>query len=212
MYINVYSYRKVEGCSTPEKQTQVLFQLLLACWDSEQVGFAGALKDGGLVSHSPQALLKVGPAGFHTQVLGTCLPRAGLQGWQAPQGTWIPPLLGVTFSAGLSLPLWSACQGSGLWLDHFSAPPAVLIWPFPYILGCGTSVLLSSGHPSSEIVVSYAVVVLVCLWEEVSSGFSSSLSWSGILKELKLFSSTCWFPTSVNILKNGCHTSKLYPF
>ena len=205
-------YRKVEGCSAPEKQTQVLFKLLLACWDSEHVGLCRSLKDEGLVSHSPQALLEAGPAGFHTQAFGNLSSQGRSPGLASPTRDVDPPLLGVTFSAGLSLPWGQHARGvASDWTTSLRLLP-VSIWPFPYILGCGTSVLLSSGHPSSEIVVSYAVVVLVCLWEEVSSGFSSSLSWSGILKELKLFSSTCWFPTSVNILKNGCHTSKPYPF
>ena len=152
------------------------------------------------------------PAGFHTQAFGNLSSQGRSPGLASPTRDVDPPLLGVTFSAGLSLPWGQHARGvASDWTTSLRLLP-VSIWPLPYILGCGTSVLLSSGHPSSEIVVSYAVVVLVCLWEEVSSGFSSSLSWSGILKELKLFSSTCWFPTSVNILKNGCHTSKPYPF
>ena len=113
---------------------------------------AGALKDGGLISHSPQALLEIGPAGFHRQVLWELVFPGQVSKAGEPHKGRGPPLLGVSFSSVASLPLWSACQGRGSdWTASLCLLP-VLTWPCLYILGCGTSVLLSSGHPSSEMV------------------------------------------------------------
>ena len=122
--------------------------------------------------------------------MGTRLPRAGLQGWWAPQGTWTPAPRGKLLVCGVP-PLVVSMPGAWLWLDRFSVPPARLDLALPLdprVWNICSPVFRPSILRDG---VSYAVVVLVCLWEEVSSGLSSSPSWSGILKELYLnFSQT----------------------
>lgn len=151
---------------------------------------AGALKDGGLPSHSPQALLEIGPAGFHRQLLWEFVFPGQVSKAGEPHKGHGPPLLGVSFSSVASLPLWSACQGRGSdWTVLCASCPS---WPGLAFRSSGVEHLFSclqAIHPQRWCFI--CSCSLVCLWEEVSSGLSSSPSWSGILKELYLnFSQT----------------------
>ena len=174
---------------------------------------AGALKDGGLPSHSPQALLEIGPAGFHRQLLWEFVFPGQVSKAGEPHKGHGPPLLGVSFSSVASLPLWSACQGRGSdWTVLCASCPS---WPGLAFRSSGVEHLFSclqAIHPQR-----WCFICSCSLGVSMGGGELRAFQFTILIRNpertlLKLFSNTRWVPTSVKILKNGCPLQSLIHF
>lgn len=186
---------------------------------------AGALKDGGLVSHSPRALLEIGPAGFHRQVLRELVfpgqvskagePHKG-RGPLTPQGNLlvcgIPPLVvsmpGEWPLTGpllcTSCPSWSGLAFVSSVVEHlFSYLQAIHPQRQCFICSCRFGVSMGGGELRA-----FQFTILIRNPERTL---------------LKLFSNTCWVPTfcenpqewmphfkALSILERALHTKRMW--
>ena len=95
--------------------------------------------------------------------MGTSLSSVGPQDWRT--------LWSLTCVFVISPSIFRSLHwGYGSWLDCISALPTNLSVFFLFILKCRTVWLVFKLF--SERIILYVVVVLMCLWEEVSSEFS----------------------------------------
>lgn len=118
-------------------------------------------------------------------------------------------LWSLAWCSELSLPLENFCDiiilqslgrlpgWYGIWL-HCEGPPPTISWFLLYVFGCRTSFF---GRIQSilSIVVQQLVVILVCLWEEVSS----KSSYSATLSLFKSFHIIFIFPEKFKLEVSG---------
>ena len=125
-------------------------------------------------------------------ILGPHLPGVGTMGWGVWCGAQTPYSLERTSIIVMSSCCGPPTQGCGSRLYHVFIPPTHLMWFLLYIFSCRKCFLLVY-RLFWLIIALKMVVILVCLWEELSSGSSYSITMVISLKILMSDNAKCWW-------------------
>ena len=131
-------------------------------------------KSGVSTSYNPPALKNASPTCLKARLSGGHLSGAGPTGWGAQCGAQTPLSLRGISAMVIILPFVGHLpRVTGL--DYTVCLPLLplSLWFLLYIFSCRKSFLLVF-RSFSSIVALYVFVILVCPWEEVSSGSSYS--------------------------------------
>ena len=145
---------------------QAPMKLLPLLWDLVCVRFCVHPLSEVSVSPSPVELLQLSPTGLQSQILWGLFLMSDLQTGSLICGSELSHLW-KNFCDIILQFVGHPPRVYGIWLYHECAPPTVLLWLLLYVFGC--RIFFGSFQFFLSMVVQQLVVVLVCLWEEVSS-------------------------------------------